>query len=417
MSTLLDTIKSAGGSMSDWTVMSNLTDPYRLDTPANHRDAKWLADAFTQGKLTAIHCRGLHYTIVSMPELRKPNGDPYLNDIDNWTWLQRVAGIARWLGYIDFEAITDERNAGPELWTPPTFEDAGLRIAHDADDLDWPIELPQIEIKCQAPHARQAYRLVLIGEKSSLRTVLQPICRKFEAELILPTGELSTTLLHGIVQRAAADGRPTRVFYLSDFDPSGVHMPVEVARKIQALCDLKFQGLDIELHRCALLAHQVKELGLPETPMKDTERRADKWRERFNCEQTEIDALATLQAGTLAAIVENDLKPYFDDTLQQRQRLAYESAAQAMRITIKAATAPFEKQIDEAQDLIDTAAQKLADAHEFCKPLFDDIADGIDFADVEEVRPELDPFGFASPMFSSLDDFVTTTANLRGEKL
>ena len=417
MSTLRSIIKSASGSLDSNTVMSAITDPYRIDTEANHRDAKWLADAFAQGKLVQIHCRGLHYTIVSLPELRKPNGDPYLNDVDNWTWLQRVAGAARWLGYIDFDAITDERNAGPELWLPPTFEDAGLRIAHDADDLAWPPELPSIEIKAQAPYARQAYRLVLIGEKSSLRTVLKPICAKFEAELILPTGELSTTLLHGMVQRAAADGRPTRVFYLSDFDPSGVHMPVEVARKIQALCDLKFQGLDIELHRCALLAHQVKELGLPETPMKDTERRADKWRERFNCEQTEIDALATLRAGTLAEIVETDLKPYFDPTLQKRQRLAYDAAAQAMRSTIEAAKAPFQKQIEQAQELIDIAAQKLADAHEFCKPLFDDIADGIDFVDVETVKPELDPFGFAAPMFSSMDDFETTTTNLRGEKL
>lgn len=417
MSTLLTTIKSAGGSMSDFTVMSNLTDPYRLDTLANHRDAKWLADAFAQGKLVQIHCRGLHYTIVSLPELRKPNGEPYLNTVDDWTWLQRVAGVARWLGYIDFESITDERNAGPELWLPPSIEDYGLRIAHDADDLAWPIELPQIQIKCQAPHARQAYKLVLIGEKSSLRTVLKPLCAKYEAELILPTGELSTTLLHGMVQRAAADGRPTRVFYLSDFDPSGVHMPVEVSRKIQALCDLKFHDLDIELHRCALLAHQVKELGLPETPMKDTEKRADKWRERFNCEQTEIDALATLQAGVLTQIVEHDLKPYFDQTLQTRQRQAYQAAAQTMRNTIRAATAPYQKQIDEAQELIGEAAQKLTDAHEFCKPLFDDITDGIDFVDVEEVTPELDPFSFAAPMFSSLDDFVTTTKNLLGEKL
>ena len=417
MSTLRSIIQSASGSLSDNTVMSNLTDPYRIDTEANHRDAKWLAQAFAAGKLTAIHCRGLHYTIVSLPGLVKPNGKPYLNSFEDWTWLQRVVGYARWLGYIDFDAITDERNAGPELWIPPSIEEAGLRIAHDADDLDWPIDLPSIQIKCQAPHARQAYKLVLIGEKSSLRSVLKPLCAKYEAELILPTGELSTTLLHGMVQRAAADGRPTRVFYLSDFDPSGVHMPVEVSRKIQALCDLKFHDLDIELRRCALLARQVKELGLPETPMKDTEKRADKWRERFNCEQTEIDALATLQAGVLTAIVENDLKPYFDPTLQKRQRLAYEVAAQAMRSTIKAATAPFQNQIDGAQILIDTAAQKLADAHEFCKPLFDDIADGIDFVDVEKVKPELAPFSFAAPMFSSLDDFVTTTKNLLGEKL
>jgi len=164
MSTLRSIIKSASGSLDSNTVMSAITDPYRIDTEANHRDAKWLAQAFAQGKLVQIHCRGLHYTIVSLPELRKPNGDPYLNDVDNWTWLQRVAGAARWLGYIDFDAITDERNAGPELWLPPTFEDAGLRIAHDADDLAWPPELPSIEIKAQAPYARQAYRLVLIGE-------------------------------------------------------------------------------------------------------------------------------------------------------------------------------------------------------------------------------------------------------------
>ena len=417
MSTLRTIIQSASGSLSDSTVMSNLTDPYRIDTDANHRDARWLAQAFAAGRLTTIHCRGLHYTIVSLPGLVKPNGKPYLNSFEDWTWLQRVVGYARWLGYIDFDAISDERNAGPELWLPPSIEDAGLRIDHDADDLDCLVELPSIQIKCQAPHARQAYRLVLIGEKSSLRTVLKPLCQRYEAELILPTGELSTTLLHGMVQRAAADGRPTRVFYLSDFDPSGIHMPVEVARKIQALCDLKFQGLDIELHRCALLADQVKELGLPETPMKDTERRADKWRERFQCEQTEIDALATLQADVLVEIVEADLKPYFDPGLQKRQRQAYEEAAQAMRSTIEAATAPFQDQLEHAQDLIEIAQRELTTAHEFCKPLFDDIADQIDFVDVKEVYPELDPDAFATPMFSSLDDFEITTKKLLGEKL
>jgi hypothetical protein len=68
------------------------------------------------------------------------------------------------------------------------------------------------------------------------------------------------------------------------------------------------------------------------------------------------------------------------------------------------------------QALIEIAQRELAKAHDYCQPLFDDIADDIDFVDVEEVRPELDPFGFASPMFSSMDDFETTT-NLWGEKL
>ena len=47
---LRETIEAAtadcGGSLGSLTVMSNLTDPYRIDTPANRRDAEWLALAW-----------------------------------------------------------------------------------------------------------------------------------------------------------------------------------------------------------------------------------------------------------------------------------------------------------------------------------------------------------------------------------
>jgi hypothetical protein len=43
----------------------------------------------------------------------------------------------------------------------------------------------------------------------------------------------------------------------------------------------------------ALTVEQVRNLGLPSTPLKDTERRADRWRQAFGVGQTEIDALAT----------------------------------------------------------------------------------------------------------------------------
>jgi hypothetical protein len=38
--------------------------------------------------------------------------------------------------------------------------------------------------------------------------------------------------------RAAEDGRPSVVLYLSEFDPSGHNMPIVVSRKLQALRDL-----------------------------------------------------------------------------------------------------------------------------------------------------------------------------------
>jgi hypothetical protein len=40
---LEDTIEIHGGKLKDWTVLAEDNDPFRRDTPANHRDAKWLA--------------------------------------------------------------------------------------------------------------------------------------------------------------------------------------------------------------------------------------------------------------------------------------------------------------------------------------------------------------------------------------
>ena len=105
-----------GCSLTDLTVLSAQVDPYRLDTASGHRDGQWVAKQLDRaiGKKRRIHWRGLHYVLVSTSNLVKPNGERYRNDDENWTWLVNVAGkAARWLGYIPFERITDNRNAEP----------------------------------------------------------------------------------------------------------------------------------------------------------------------------------------------------------------------------------------------------------------------------------------------------------------
>ena len=68
------------------------------------------------------------------------------------------------------------------------------------------------------------------------------------------TGDMSHTRLFEIARRANKDGRPTVMLYFADFDPSGWCMPVTVARRLQALRDLQFPDLDIEVRRVALTA-------------------------------------------------------------------------------------------------------------------------------------------------------------------
>ena len=80
-------------------------------------------------------------------------------------------------------------------------------------------------------------------------------------------------------------------------------MPANVGRKLQALRCLGFPDLDFEVRSIALSVEQVRDLELPSTPLKETERRSDRWRAAWGVEQTEIDASATLRPRLLRRIV------------------------------------------------------------------------------------------------------------------
>ena len=200
------------------------------------------------------------------------------------------------------------------------------------------IIIPEIEDLTPSPgvsglEGRQPYALTIFGEKTSLKDVLLPIAQRFEADLYLAAGEISDTLLYRMAKDGAADERTMVVFVLADCDPAGHQMTVSIGRKLQALRDLRFPNLAFELVPVALTVEQVRELDLPSTPLKTTEKRADTWRKAFGVEQTEIDALATLQPQILREIVTTAISPYFDHTLAPRvsaARKGWEEAARQM---------------------------------------------------------------------------------------
>ena len=73
--------------------------------------------------------------------------------------------------------------------------------------------------------------------------------------------------------------------------------------------------VEFELRRVALLPEQVRELRLPSTPLKPTEKRADKWVRETGTEQTEIDAVIALDPAALEEMArwntQHGLAPYF----------------------------------------------------------------------------------------------------------
>jgi hypothetical protein len=95
-------IAEHGCSLKDLTVLAAKNDPFRIDTPARHRDGQWLAETAAELGLGSrrIHLRGLHYMVLGRT---KPDGTRYENTDKNWEWLQGdCAKAARFLGYIPF---------------------------------------------------------------------------------------------------------------------------------------------------------------------------------------------------------------------------------------------------------------------------------------------------------------------------
>ena len=117
---------------------------------------------------------------------------------------------------------------------------------------------------------------------------------------------------------APTDGRPMRVLYFADADPSGWYMGIVIAHKLNAFKVLQFPDLEFEVHRAALTVDQVRDFKLPSTPLKEEEKRADKWRQAWGVEQTEIDALATLRPELFRQIARDAIAPFYDFELTRR---------------------------------------------------------------------------------------------------
>jgi hypothetical protein len=285
-----------------------------------------------------------------------------------------------------------------------------------ADVPDVATMLPTIRAT-EAEMPRQPYRLCMIGEKTSLGAVLRPIAREAHAELLLETGEISESHAYGIASRAAHDGRPLRILYFADFDPAGWQMAVSLARKLQAHIVREFPDLDVRLIRVALTIEQVRQFNLPDSPIKKGEKRATRWRERWGCEQVEIDALAALRPDLLEQIARDAVAPYFDTTLERRFA---EATALPDELTKWLRGLPAYRAAQrETRTAHRRARQAVASLNKVATEGGDAVRKAIDDADAKpdlppvEIAPDLPPEPDNDAVFDSRDDFVTATHKLQ----
>ena len=126
-----EALSASGLKRESLVVLSTGRDPFALDTPAAHRDAAWFLEHFQRlvGE-RRIDLHGFHYVLVAAGGVIKPNGEPYRNTHADDVWLSDVAGKrARWLRYIDFNRIDDNRNDEPVIYRPDQPSPPAARIS------------------------------------------------------------------------------------------------------------------------------------------------------------------------------------------------------------------------------------------------------------------------------------------------
>ena len=196
-------IAEHGGTLKDWTVMHTDRDPFRLDIPINHVLGRWVRRRGTGSRseppppstfaacLAFLDQPGPDFPLgmalskgkVMPPDPNNPEAPPRgnLGEVPQHQHTLRVAAVgvkyARWLRYVPFEWVSDERNADPviRIWEPPqpkgyAATDFNFYLP-DSDDLTPKAKLDDFR-------GKQPYHLAIFVKKTSLRDVLGPICRE-----------------------------------------------------------------------------------------------------------------------------------------------------------------------------------------------------------------------------------------------
>ncbi|MGH2482291.1 MAG: hypothetical protein ACRDHW_21800, partial [Ktedonobacteraceae bacterium] len=106
-------------------------------------------------------------------------------------------------------------------------------------------------------------------------------------------------------------------------DPAGASMPVAMSRKLEYFVRSLGLDLDIKLFPVVLTYAQTKHYTrLLPTPIKDSERRKEKFEAKYGQGAIELDALEALYPGEMERILRREMAHYYDSDLVTRMEKA-----------------------------------------------------------------------------------------------
>jgi len=349
---LIEQGKKAGIPRAELNVLSQ--DPFFVGSKADYENAKWAAnlwDKMMSKRKKALHLRGFHYWVQSQG-IPKPNGikyaygDPKTSKEEqdkapgkDWGFLLTASKMARYLGIGKWENLVDFKHPEPKDYDN-YWVGSGLSKNGEVDiqtELNSKVEGLVNEFLQELLHSAPRYsdsgyqttHLEVWCEKNSMGFVIEPACRKYDACYQALVGQSSVEKVSMSFDRAvkaARAGKKVRIFYISDYDRYGRNMVPAVARKLEYFKLVESEDIDIKVCRLALSEEQINQYKLPYAP-------------KHGEEVVELDALEAIHPGALGKIVEDALKPYYDEekpkTVEQENRRIREQVRQMLEEKLK----------------------------------------------------------------------------------
>lgn len=399
-----------GQRVTDMIALAPANDPFYTGTPTERKVGAWFAQLWRKfGYSGHVHIRRVHYQIISQsPPVQLPEGmsvkhgegrtTTYLNTEECWDFLNAASKAARYLGLVDPAAFVDRRNPEPQIYAP--YDPDEPAISTDASLGSWETEIPSMprlpDYYLENFRRAQDYQIEIWCEKSTMNDVLVPLCQQYGANLVTGLGELSITATLQCLRRIEARGKPTRIFYISDFDPAGQSMPVAVSRKIEYFVRTEQSDVDIRLFPVVMTAEQIEHYNLPRTPIKSTERRRESFELRHGTGAVELDALEALYPGELARLIIAYIERYYDPTLDDRSSQAEQELRRDLREARARALEPHQDEIDAVTTEYDKIRaefeERMSKLRERMAQLFTDIGQSL-----EDEMPDIDMYPLPDP--------------------
>lgn len=121
-------------------------------------------------------------------------------------------------------------------------------------------------------------------EKDAVAGLLFEETSAWDVPLMVTRGYCSLSFLASAADTIADQGKPAFIYYLGDYDPSGVHIPQRVEEDLRRFAP----GAEIHFTRLSVTPEQITAWNLPTRPTKKIDPRAG----GFEGESVEVDAIA-----------------------------------------------------------------------------------------------------------------------------